>query len=119
MQLKKGTAMLKLKELRKEKNMLQKDIATILHRSITTICDWERGKSEPSIDDLSKLADILEVSVDYLIGRSDDLGMIEVTNELPSDEIELVNLYRLLSNSNKNKLIGFAQGLYSSVVRKF
>ena len=110
--------MLKLRELRKEKNMLQKEIAKAVHRSITTICDWERGKSEPSIEDLSKLADILEVSVDYLIGRSDDIGLIEVNNDLPPDEVELVNLYRLLSNSNKNKLIGFAQGLYSCVVKK-
>ena len=44
--------MLKIKEIRKEKNYTQKDLANFLNKSITTICDWERGRTEPSTDDL-------------------------------------------------------------------
>lgn len=61
--------MLKLREIRESKGIYQKDLAKILNRTQTCISDWERGRTEPSIDDLCTLADYLQVSVDELLGR--------------------------------------------------
>ena len=48
--------MLKLRELRAEKNVLQKDIAKIVNKSAVCVGDWERGRVEPYIEDLIKLS---------------------------------------------------------------
>ena len=103
--------MLKLKELRQEKGLHQKDIALILHKTITCISDWERGRTEPSLQDLTQIADYFEVSVDYLLGRTNDIGLVEVQRELSHDQQELLSLYNKMSLQNKNQLIGFAKAL--------
>lgn len=58
-----------LKNLRKEKNLTQKDLAQKLGLSQASISDWEVSKVEPSIDMLIKLADFFETSIDVLVGR--------------------------------------------------
>lgn len=59
----------RLRELRKSKNMTQKQIAKILHCSNTTISNYEAGNNEPSFSILLVLSDYFNVSVDYLLGR--------------------------------------------------
>ena len=66
----------RLKELRTEKQLTQKELAAALGVSSNCICEWEKGRSEPSIDTLKKMALILESTVDYLIGFTDDLGNV-------------------------------------------
>lgn len=34
--------------------------------------DWKKGKSRPTIDNLIKIADYFDVSVDYLLGRTEN-----------------------------------------------
>lgn len=58
-----------LKSLRKEKRLTQKEVAHELNVSPDSIYNWERGRSEPSIDDLINLADFFNVTIDYLVGR--------------------------------------------------
>lgn len=58
----------RLKELRKEKGYSQNDIASYFNVSKMTISSWELDKQEPCIEDIKKLASILEVSTDYLLG---------------------------------------------------
>ena len=72
-----------LKELRKEKNILQKDVAKELNIKNTTYSNWEVGVSEPDIQSLKKLADFFGVSIDYLVGREAEDGVVIVSgNEL-------------------------------------
>lgn len=68
----------KLKELRKSHNLKQIEVAKAIGVESYTVGNWETNRSEPSIEDLSKLADYFQVSVDYLIGRADDFGNITV-----------------------------------------
>ena len=93
--------MQRLKELRKEKKLLQKDVASAVNHSITCISDWERGKREPSIDDLIRLADFFGVSIDYLVGREEDGVVIVSGNELSKDESALIDKMRCLDPLNK------------------
>lgn len=73
-----------------------------MNHSITCISDWERGKREPSIDDLIRLADFFGCTVDYLIGREAEDGVVIVSgNELSKDESALIDKLRRLDPLNK------------------
>ena len=59
----------RLVQLRKKRGLTQKDIADLVHVNRVTYTNWEKGKREPSFENLVKLADLLEVSLDSLFGR--------------------------------------------------
>jgi transcriptional regulator with XRE-family HTH domain len=58
--------------LRTSKNVNQATLAELLGVTKTQISDIENGKTTTSIDRLVRLADYFDVSLDYLVGRSDD-----------------------------------------------
>lgn len=60
---------MRLKELRTQRNMLQKDVAEFLNCSTPVYCRYEKGEREPPFDIMKKLADFYGVTVDYLMGR--------------------------------------------------
>ena len=62
----------RLLELRKEKNISQAKLAKDINVSLSVVCYWETDRSEPTAPNLVKLADYFEVSVDYLLGRTND-----------------------------------------------
>ena len=61
----------RLKELRTEKNLSQQELGTVVHATKMAISHWEHGHSEPSISQLILLSNFFEVSVDYLVGKTD------------------------------------------------
>lgn len=62
----------RLIELKESKNLLQKDIAKGINIPLRTYQRYEYGEREPSASVLVALADYFDVSLDYLVGRSDD-----------------------------------------------
>nr|DAF74066.1 MAG TPA: helix-turn-helix XRE-family like protein [Caudoviricetes sp.] len=52
--------------------MLQRDVAEIIGCTQTIYSRYESGDREPSLTTLVKLADFYNVSLDYLVGRSDN-----------------------------------------------
>lgn len=61
----------RLKELRIEKGVSQQEIGKLVNMSKMAISHWEKGHSEPSISQLILLAEFFDVTVDYLIGKTD------------------------------------------------
>lgn len=61
----------RIKELRIENKLSQSQLAEKLGTTNSTICDWERGRTEPDIEMLKKLASFFSVSTDYIVGVSD------------------------------------------------
>ena len=59
----------RLKELRKQNELTQKALSLIAEVSEDSISDWERGKSEPCIQDLINLAVALNTTIDFLVGK--------------------------------------------------
>ena len=102
---------MKIKELREDKGYTQQKLADLLNRKKATICDWEHKRCEPSIDDLIKIADIFNCSIDYLLERENDYGIIEQKNELSNIENQLITLYRKLNVHDQHKVLGFIQAL--------
>lgn len=61
----------RIKELRKEKGLTQKQLAALMNKSETGLASWEQGLSEPNVNDLRLLCKIFDVSADYLLGLTD------------------------------------------------
>ena len=61
----------RLKELREEKQIMQKDLAKIINVDKTLISKWENGKKRPIYEDLISLAKYFDVTVGYLLGVED------------------------------------------------
>ncbi len=62
----------RLKEIRKAQKVTQKQLANELSISERNYQDYEYGKVVPSATILIALADYFDVSLDYLVGRSDN-----------------------------------------------
>lgn len=81
----------RLKELRKQAHLTQVELAKRLGIGQSSYADWERGKKKPTQENLVKIAQILNVSIDYLVGNSDE--------HLKEDELDNVELlFRMNSN---------------------
>lgn len=62
----------RLKKLRKQTQLTQVDVAEKLGISQPAYASWERGVKKPTQENLVKIAQILNVSVDYLVGNSEE-----------------------------------------------
>lgn len=67
----------RLKRIRKDKNLRQVDLASSLGLAQTTIANYEQGTRFPDEKTLSQIADFFNVSLDYLLARTD----IRLNNE--------------------------------------
>lgn len=61
----------RLRDLREDADLNQKDIADLLHISQTTYSRYESGVLDIPSASLIKLADFYKVSVDYILGRTE------------------------------------------------
>lgn len=61
----------RLIEQRKLNRMTQRQVAVYLNISQPSYIRYENGSSEPSLENLVRLAELFDVSVDFLLGRSD------------------------------------------------
>ena len=98
----------RLKELRIENNLLQKQVAQAIGTNETTIVRWESGQSEPSAYYIAKLAKFFHVSADYLLGLEDDLGQksfVDIQETLSSEELKVIAAYRNLSSSSRDMIL--------------
>jgi len=64
--------MLRLKELRTSQNVMAKTVAESLSITYRTYQKYETGEIDPPLSKAIALADLFQVSLDYLVGRSDD-----------------------------------------------
>lgn len=75
-----------------ESGMSRKRFAEEVGISAGTLSQWTNGKCNPGADTLLKIADLFDVSVDYLLNRSENQA---------HDESELVRIYNELDNEGK------------------
>lgn len=62
-----------LKELRRDKNLTQRDIGEMMGISQATYCDYENGVRRMPLSMLCYLADTLGTSTDYILGRTSEI----------------------------------------------
>ncbi len=61
----------RLKELRKTENISQCQLAKMIGVAQSNVSDWENDVSRPEYENLIKIAEIFDVSTDYLLGLTD------------------------------------------------
>ena len=61
----------RLRQLRQEKGLSRQFLSEKFQVAVSKIGHWETGRNEPSINELCQLSDLFNVSLDYLVGRSD------------------------------------------------
>ncbi len=99
----------RLKELLEENQINYNVLAVKTKIPVTTLSNYINRGSSPSITQLNILADFFEVSVDYLIGRSDDFGNIVISSgtpaELSEQEKDLLNNFNKLSIFERDSIL--------------
>ena len=88
-----------LKKLRANRLISQKDLAKQMQVSQATIAGWEIGRSTPSPDNIIKLAQILEVSIDELLTDNTQAN----TNQ-PKDLVKFLNQAEVMFDGDTYKL---------------
>lgn len=89
----------RLLDARKKKGMSQEELAEKLGTKGPAIGRYERDEMKPSIEAAAKMADILEISLDYLVGNSDieldkaTLKRVLELQKLPEDIREKVYFF--------------------------
>ncbi len=105
----------RLKELREELGYTQKEIADLTFTDKSQVSKWEHGIINPSIETLITLADLFNVSIDYLLGRDNDANTIVNTqNALSEREQALITIYKNIPPVSQSKLLAYAEGLQAA-----
>lgn len=97
----------RIRKLRESRNMTQTELSEILGmKTYTTVSKWEKNENFPKGKDLKKLAEIFNVTSDYLLGLSDTkLGKITTQNEHP----EILTIYNQLEEPKQEKVLSYAK----------
>lgn len=99
-----------LADLRKEKGILQKEVANHLNMTVATISNYEKGVHLPDLNTLIMLADYFDVSTDYLLQRTDYKMSINSLNHHLSDDYtvsDLINTIVELDTQNTRALLDY------------
>lgn len=93
----------RIKELRRAKGVTQQEIATMMGITQNNFSYWENGKVKIDSNSLDKLGKYFNVSVDYLLKRTDV--------PFPTEQPRFLTLYNSLSPIQQEKVIAFMEGL--------
>lgn len=91
----------RMKQLRESMNKTKAQVARELHMPYTTYVNYEKEAREPNSENLIQIANYFNVSVDYLIGRSDD----EKTSRSINADQELQEYLEELKNRPEMRML--------------
>ena len=100
----------RIKQLRKQKGLTQKEMAEAVGVGVSTVAMWESGKRTPSFKLLNDLSDLFDKSIDYILGTSDDDRSPKLNNaqveqlgtwEIQSELIDILRQYLQLDEYGK------------------
>lgn len=86
-----------LAKLRKERGILQKEVANYLNVTVATVSNYEKCVHLPDLQTLSMLADFFDVSTDYLLQRTDYSAGINSLNRPLSAEYTVGDLLNTIA----------------------
>ncbi len=101
-----------LRGLRKEDNIGQKELASYLNVSVSTISNYENGVHAPDLETLCRLADFFKVSVDFLLERTGYRHPLDSLNAKFSDGTDvcgLVNTIVMLESQKQYAVRDFVE----------
>jgi transcriptional regulator with XRE-family HTH domain len=102
----------RIRELRLTRGLKQSELAIVIGVNQSAIGKYEREELEPSISTLSKLATFFECSIDFIVGFSDDFGVISINNQSNTqtpEERKLLDTFRKLNTKNRLHVSTYAE----------
>ena len=102
----------RISKLRQSKNITQKELASKLYVTDKTISSWESNRTEPSIEMIIKLSEILECSASYLLYGDNYKDNIEMEIKIKLTKEEYENLNKMIKSIGKFLLQSNQQDIY-------
>lgn len=97
--------MIYLKTLRKQRKITQQQMAERLSITQQAYATYENGTAQPPIDNLKKLADYFDVSIDYLLGRENK------STDLSQDERQLLTYFKQCDVIDQARILAYAEAV--------
>jgi len=113
--------------LMRERNIKAVQLTSELGIHKSAISEWKNGRLKPSFEAIVKIADYFNVSVDYLIGRTENILASNITNSAvaqgnnskaingneaekahTAEEMKLLEIFNMLDAKKRHKLMGVA-----------
>lgn len=106
----------RIKELRKAANLTQQELGALFGVAKNTVSQYESGRSTPNDEIKIAMANYFNVSMDYLMGKTDQSGFDSKTpsvfaSQITADGITAIHTYSALSPANKKRVEDYIQML--------
>lgn len=101
-----------LANLRREKGIGQKEMASLLNLSVGTISNYENGVHSPDLNTLCRLADFFDVTSDYLLGRTEYRCPPEILGRyvaLDYTAQDIINTVLSLDENTQTSIVDFVK----------
>lgn len=110
----------RLNKCRLERGLSQSAVANLLNMTRQAYNHYETGQRQPTQEILVKIADLFQVSVDYLLGRTDDPYQMDGETNIKYDEFSyaMYDEAKDLSEDDKKRLLMFARMLKDSTIEE-
>ena len=107
------TLVSRTKEMAQQRGLSLKTLASKAGLAENAIYRWD--DNNPKSENLEKVADVLHVSTDYLLGRTDEMNPAQSSNELSGFDEEIMMAFdgKPIPDEDKEKLLEFARFLKS------
>ena len=99
---------MRIKELRRKKKISQLELGEAIGFSQRSVASWENGTREPGVDALIRMADVFNVSLDYLMGRIPEAKRADVDI--------LLTTYNELTQAGQQEVIHYSKFILASEV---
>lgn len=101
----------RLKSLRNEHGMSQAEFARKIGVAQNTVSNWENGNRLIDTETIARIADLFDTSVDYLLGRTDDIDQKPDDENITFDDFTyaMYNESKELTDEDKQALLGMAR----------
>lgn len=101
-------------KLLKDKGLTEKDCAVGASLSNSYFSDWKSGKSKnPAFDKIYRIANFLDISIDFLVYSRNSSEKPSVTDDLSLDEYSLLNTYRDMTIQGKKLMLDYMKYLWA------
>ena len=101
----------RIRERRKNQLMNQQDLSAQTGLTQSQISRYENGDNEPTGEALVALADVLNTTTDWLLGRSDNILSVEQEAGLTEEENELIKLLRATDRQMRHRIMKVVKAL--------
>ena len=100
----------KLRECREAKGLSQKELAKLLNTSYSVIGKYERDEMQPSIEAAKKIAKLVDTTVGYLLGETDEENILK-----DPEMLKRLNEIEKMDNEDKGSILKVLDGFIKSV----